>query len=65
MQFSSVRFGLKHKISCKLTDVGNDLSSSKELGKCQPLVKMCGITSAKDAAMAAEAGAMPHILTKG
>ncbi|KAL5170997.1 N-(5'-phosphoribosyl)anthranilate isomerase 1, chloroplastic [Glycine soja] len=57
LQFSSVRFGLKHKISCKLTDVGNDLSSSKELGKCQPLVKMCGITSAKDAAMAAEAGA--------
>lgn len=33
------------------------MSSSKELEKIKPLVKMCGITSAKDAAMAAEAGA--------
>ncbi|XP_014495279.1 N-(5'-phosphoribosyl)anthranilate isomerase 1, chloroplastic isoform X1 [Vigna radiata var. radiata] len=48
---------LKHQVSCKLTDVGNDSCSSKEHGKSQPLVKMCGITSAKDAAMAAEAGA--------
>ncbi|KAH1196581.1 hypothetical protein AAZX31_18G026100 [Glycine max] len=57
LQFSSVRFCLKHKVSCKLTEVGNDSSSFKELGKCQPFVKMCGIASAKDAAMAAEAGA--------
>ncbi|XP_052729815.1 N-(5'-phosphoribosyl)anthranilate isomerase 1, chloroplastic isoform X3 [Vigna angularis] len=48
---------LKHQVSCKLNDAGNDSCSSKEHGKSQPLVKMCGITSAKDAAMAAEAGA--------
>ncbi|CAJ1859720.1 unnamed protein product [Sphenostylis stenocarpa] len=56
VEFSSVRFFLKHQVSCKLTDA-NDSCSSKELGKSQPLVKMCGITSAKDAAVAAEAGA--------
>ncbi|KAL2333418.1 hypothetical protein Fmac_014631 [Flemingia macrophylla] len=57
LEFSSVRFCAKHKLSCKLTDLENDSCSSKELGKSQPLVKMCGITSPKDAAMAAEAGA--------
>ncbi|KAI5407651.1 N-(5'-phosphoribosyl)anthranilate isomerase 1 [Lathyrus oleraceus] len=57
LQISGARFFLKNKVSCKLTELRNDLSSSKELEKTKPLVKMCGITSAKDAAMAAEAGA--------
>jgi len=57
VEFSSVSSLLKHQVSCKLTDVRNDSCSSKEHGKSQPLVKMCGITSAKDAIMAAEAGA--------
>ncbi|XP_057427527.1 N-(5'-phosphoribosyl)anthranilate isomerase 1, chloroplastic-like isoform X1 [Lotus japonicus] len=56
-QFSSVRFCLKYKVSCKLAELGSDSCLSKELEKSKPLVKMCGITSAKDAAMAAEAGA--------
>ncbi|KAL1290253.1 hypothetical protein AAHE18_20G116500 [Arachis hypogaea] len=55
--FSSTRCCPKFKISCKLTELGNDLHSRNDLEKNQPLVKMCGITSAKDAAMAAEAGA--------
>ncbi|KAK7305884.1 hypothetical protein VNO77_43796 [Canavalia gladiata] len=44
LRFSSIRFCLKYEVSCKLE-------------KSQPFVKMCGITSAKDAAMAVEAGA--------
>ncbi|XP_010666921.1 N-(5'-phosphoribosyl)anthranilate isomerase 1, chloroplastic isoform X2 [Beta vulgaris subsp. vulgaris] len=35
----------------------NASSASKNYGKDRPLVKMCGITSARDAAIAAEAGA--------
>lgn len=57
LQFSSARFCLKYEVSCKLTELQNDPCSSKKLEKSKPLVKMCGITSAKDAAMAAEAGA--------
>lgn len=57
LQFSSIRFGPKYEISCKLNELANVSCSSKELEKIKPLVKMCGITSAKDAAMAAEAGA--------
>lgn len=57
LQFSSTGFCLPYKVSCKLTELRIDSCSSKELEKNQPLVKMCGITSAKDAAMAAEAGA--------
>ncbi|KAE9608076.1 putative phosphoribosylanthranilate isomerase [Lupinus albus] len=57
LQFSSVRCCLRYKVSCKHTELRNDSCSPKELEKNQPLVKMCGITSAKDAAMAAEAGA--------
>ncbi|GAU37001.1 hypothetical protein TSUD_150370 [Trifolium subterraneum] len=56
-QISSASFCQKYKVSCKLTELGNDSCSTKELEKIKPLVKMCGITSAKDAAMAAEAGA--------
>ncbi|XP_019417835.1 PREDICTED: N-(5'-phosphoribosyl)anthranilate isomerase 1, chloroplastic-like [Lupinus angustifolius] len=57
LHFSNARFCLQYKVSCKLTELRNDSCSPKELEKNQPLVKMCGITSAKDAAMAAEAGA--------
>lgn len=48
---------MKYKVSCNYTQLENDPGSQNVLGKNQPLVKMCGITSAKDAAMAAEAGA--------
>lgn len=57
LHFSRSRFCPKYKIACKFTQLDNDPSSQKEPGKNRPLVKMCGITSAKDAAMAAEAGA--------
>ncbi|MED6118531.1 N-(5'-phosphoribosyl)anthranilate isomerase 1, chloroplastic, variant 2 [Stylosanthes scabra] len=57
LPFSSNRCCRKFKISCNLTELGKGLSSTSDLEKNQPLVKMCGITSAEDAAMAAEAGA--------
>ncbi|KAI4306837.1 hypothetical protein L6164_030082 [Bauhinia variegata] len=57
LQFSRSRFFTKYEVACKLTELENDSFSQKEHGKDGPLVKMCGITSAKDAAMAAEAGA--------
>lgn len=47
----------KHKVMCKFTQSDKDSFSREEHEKNRPLVKMCGITSAKDAAMAAEAGA--------
>lgn len=45
------------KFFCSLGLPEEDLPTRKELEKYQPLVKMCGITSPKDAAIAAEAGA--------
>lgn len=47
----------KHKITCKLSPSEKLSINPEEHAKNRPLVKMCGITSAKDAAMAAEAGA--------
>ena len=47
----------KKKITCKFAQSEEVSFSDEEREKNQPLVKMCGITSAKDAAMAAEAGA--------
>lgn len=47
----------KNKVRCKIAESDQDFSSIKGYEKNHPLVKMCGITSARDAAMAAEAGA--------
>ncbi|XWS07626.1 hypothetical protein CRYUN_Cryun41cG0005400 [Craigia yunnanensis] len=47
----------KNKIRCNITQLNQVFSSDEEHEKNHPLVKMCGITSARDAAMAAEAGA--------
>lgn len=47
----------KNKVRCKIAEPDQDFSSIKGYEKNHPLVKMCGITSARDAAMAAEAGA--------
>ena len=47
----------KNKIRCNITQLNQGFSSDEEHEKNHPLVKMCGITSARDAAMAAEAGA--------
>ena len=47
----------KKKITCKFAQSEEVSFIDEEREKNQPLVKMCGITSAKDAAMAAEAGA--------
>lgn len=47
----------KKKITCKFAQSEEVSFSDEEREKNRPLVKMCGITSAKDAAMAAEAGA--------
>ena len=55
LQVSGNRCCLKYNVACKFTELGNDLHPQKELGTDKPLVKICGITSAKDAAMAAEA----------
>ncbi|KAK4278169.1 hypothetical protein QN277_016052 [Acacia crassicarpa] len=57
MQYFRPQFRVKYKVSCNFTQSENYPSSQKVFGKNQPLVKMCGITSAKDAAMAAKAGA--------
>ncbi|MED6218536.1 hypothetical protein PIB30_027462 [Stylosanthes scabra] len=57
LSFSSNRCCRKFKISCNLIELGKGLSSTSDLERNQPLVKMCGITSAEDAAMAVEASA--------
>ncbi|KAJ7963957.1 N-(5'-phosphoribosyl)anthranilate isomerase [Quillaja saponaria] len=57
LQFPRIRFSQKFKVACKFNQSGKGCYSHEELEKNQPLVKMCGITSPKDAAMAAEAGA--------
>ncbi|KAL5801064.1 hypothetical protein ACOSQ3_032696 [Xanthoceras sorbifolium] len=51
------RLFAKNKITCSSTRTDKFFSNHEEPEKNLPLVKMCGITSAKDAAMAAEAGA--------
>ncbi|XP_028752770.1 N-(5'-phosphoribosyl)anthranilate isomerase 1, chloroplastic-like isoform X1 [Neltuma alba] len=57
IQCSRPHFRVKYEVSCNFTQSDNDPRLQKVLVKEQPSVKMCGITSAKDAAMAAEAGA--------
>lgn len=47
----------KNKVTCTSTSSDKVPFTSEEHEKNWPLVKMCGITSARDAAMAAEAGA--------
>ncbi|XP_039010813.1 N-(5'-phosphoribosyl)anthranilate isomerase 1, chloroplastic-like isoform X1 [Hibiscus syriacus] len=47
----------KNKVRCNIAQSNLDFSSIEGNEKSHPLVKMCGITSARDAAMAAEAGA--------
>lgn len=47
----------KNKITCSSAHNGKFSSKTEQSEKKPPLVKMCGITSAKDAALAAEAGA--------
>ncbi|XWS65839.1 hypothetical protein CRYUN_Cryun05aG0148100 [Craigia yunnanensis] len=47
----------KNKIRCNIAQLNQVFSSDEEHEKNQPLVKMCGITSARDAVVAAEAGA--------
>ncbi|KAE8712032.1 N-(5'-phosphoribosyl)anthranilate isomerase 1 [Hibiscus syriacus] len=47
----------KNKVRCNIAQPNRDFSSIERDEKCHPLVKMCGITSGRDAAMAAEAGA--------
>ncbi|KAL6186198.1 hypothetical protein ACLB2K_042319 [Fragaria x ananassa] len=58
LYLSSVEFSRKNRIACKVVKEEDDVSYKlEEVRKNRPLVKMCGITSARDAAMAAEAGA--------
>ncbi|KAK0592009.1 hypothetical protein LWI29_011812 [Acer saccharum] len=47
----------KNKITCSSTQNDKSYSNHEVSEKNMPLVKMCGITSPRDAAMAAEAGA--------
>ncbi|XVF24148.1 hypothetical protein REPUB_Repub13aG0102200 [Reevesia pubescens] len=47
----------KNKIRCNIAQLNQVFSSNEEHEMNHPLVKMCGITSTRDAAMAAEAGA--------
>ncbi|KAM7276847.1 hypothetical protein ACFE04_018713 [Oxalis oulophora] len=55
LSFSTTRSYRNNKIACLISE--SDSVSFTQLKKERPLVKMCGIMSAKDAAMAAEAGA--------
>ncbi|KAJ9160344.1 hypothetical protein P3X46_025755 [Hevea brasiliensis] len=57
LYFSRFRPHLNNRITCKFSPLEKVAFTSEEHEKNWPLVKMCGITSAKDAAMAAEAGA--------
>lgn len=54
---SRIRLYPNNKITCKFGQSEEVSFSPEEHEKKRPMVKMCGITSAKDAAMAAEAGA--------
>ncbi|KAK4489273.1 hypothetical protein RD792_005070, partial [Penstemon davidsonii] len=57
VQLSSSRNFPKMKITCALNQSTKDSHAHKVREENKPLVKMCGITSARDAALAAEAGA--------
>lgn len=48
---------IRNVTTCKLNQSIENPSPEKEKKGSRPLVKMCGITSARDAALAAEAGA--------
>ncbi|XP_050209699.1 N-(5'-phosphoribosyl)anthranilate isomerase 1, chloroplastic-like isoform X2 [Mercurialis annua] len=54
---SRVRPHSNKKISCKFTPSDGVIHTHEDQEKSCPLVKMCGITTARDAALAAEAGA--------
>ncbi|KAG6665908.1 hypothetical protein CIPAW_02G193000 [Carya illinoinensis] len=57
LHFSRIRSSPKSKFTCKFAQSEKVFSSPEEHEKTRPLVKMCGVASAKDAAMVAEAGA--------
>ncbi|KAJ8769454.1 hypothetical protein K2173_002944 [Erythroxylum novogranatense] len=57
LQISRARYTSKSKISCTIMPLDKPSSTRHEHEKNLPLVKMCGISSVRDAAMAAEAGA--------
>uniref|UniRef100_A0A1J3EIA2 phosphoribosylanthranilate isomerase n=1 Tax=Noccaea caerulescens TaxID=107243 RepID=A0A1J3EIA2_NOCCA len=57
LSFSRVGYAQSKKFSCSVSKTENVAPKDDERGKDRPLVKMCGITSARDAAMAVEAGA--------
>ncbi|KAG6729949.1 hypothetical protein I3842_01G056200 [Carya illinoinensis] len=57
LHFSRIRSSTQNKFTCKFSQSEKVSFSLEEHEKTRPLVKMCGITSAKDAAMATEAGA--------
>lgn len=54
---SSAKLSRTNRISCRVITEEDASYKHEECNKNGPLVKMCGITSARDAAMAAEAGA--------
>eukprot|EP00268_Persea_americana_P050074 TRINITY_DN5418_c1_g1_i2.p1 TRINITY_DN5418_c1_g1~~TRINITY_DN5418_c1_g1_i2.p1 ORF type:complete len:237 (+),score=51.03 TRINITY_DN5418_c1_g1_i2:572-1282(+) len=54
--FSRNRLHL-NSVSCMVPQSGESVSSREDPKRIPPLVKMCGITSARDAAMAAQTGA--------
>ncbi|CAN8298264.1 unnamed protein product [Cochlearia groenlandica] len=57
VSFSRVGYAQSKRFTCSLSTTENVASKDDERDKCRPLIKMCGITSARDAAMAVEAGA--------
>ncbi|XP_010543722.1 PREDICTED: N-(5'-phosphoribosyl)anthranilate isomerase 1, chloroplastic isoform X1 [Tarenaya hassleriana] len=57
VSFSRIRNAQNSRICCSFSSVENLVPTDAEREKKRPLVKMCGVTSARDAAMAAEAGA--------
>ncbi|KAJ4841215.1 N-(5'-phosphoribosyl)anthranilate isomerase 1, chloroplastic [Turnera subulata] len=57
VQLSRVRSTRKTNVTCSSTASEKISYTREDHEKNSPLVKMCGITSARDAAMAAEAGA--------
>ncbi|CAK7325873.1 unnamed protein product [Dovyalis caffra] len=57
LNFSRIAFYSKSKVTCVSTPSEKVAYTREDHEKKCPLVKMCGITSARDAVMAAEAGA--------
>nr|AAD38140.1 phosphoribosylanthranilate isomerase [Arabidopsis thaliana] len=57
VSFSRIGYAQNRKLSCSVSNTENVAPKDDERGKDRPLVKMCGITSARDAAMAVEASA--------